>query len=188
MPRINLLPWRDELRQKRKKEFFLAILAAALVGAALTFGTKLYYRGLIENQQGLNNMLRAEIAELDKQIAEIEGFEAQKNRLLERMEIIEELQVLRPEAVHLMDELVNVLPSGVHLTSVTQQARNIEILGINQSNTRLAAMLRNVDDGSEWLREADLHVINTTGSGPVAEGTFRMTMQQVPTIDDEEGL
>ena len=186
MPRINLLPWRDELRQKRKKEFFLAILAAVLVGAGLTFGTKLFYQGLIANQENLNDMLRAEIAELDKQIAEIEGFEAQKNRLLERMAIIEELQVLRPEAVHLMDELVNVMPTGVHLTELTQEGRKVEVAGITQSNQRVATMLRSVNDESEWLREADLHVINTTGSGPLSEGQFRMSIQQVPTVGEEE--
>ncbi len=185
MPRINLLPWRDELRQKRKKEFFLAILAAVLVGAALTFGTKLFYQGLIANQENLNDMLRTEIAKLDEQIEEIEGFEVQKNRLLERMAIIEELQVLRPEAVHLMDELVDVLPSGVYLTEVTQQNRNVEIAGVNQSNSRVSAILRNIEQESEWLREAELDVISTTGSGPLAEGEFIMRMKQVPTVDEE---
>lgn len=185
MPRINLLPWRDELRQKRKKEFFLAILAAVVVGAGLTFGTKLFYQGLIDNQEDRNDMLRAEIALLDEQIEEIEGFEAQKNRLLERMAIIEELQVLRPEAVHLMDELVNVLPSGVHLTEVTQDGRKVDIAGVAQSYQRVATMLRNVNVESEWLRDAELRGITSTGSGPQAESEFRMDMQQVPTVEEE---
>lgn len=186
MPRINLLPWRNELRQKRKKEFLLAILAAVLVGGGLTFGTKLFYQGLIANQEDRNDMLRAEIAELDKQIEEIEGFEAQKARLIERMQIIEDLQVLRPEAVHLMDELVTVMPNGVHLTAVTQQARNVDIVGISQSYQRVSSLYRNVA-GSEWLLEPKLGPIVTQGSGPLAEGQFNMSMQQVPTIN-EEGL
>ena len=186
MPRINLLPWRDELRQKRKKEFFLSILAAVLVGAALTFGTKLFYQGLIANQEHLNNMLRTEIAKLDQQIEEIEGFEAQKARLLERMGIIEELQVLRPEAVHLMDEIVNVMPSGVYLTEVTQQGRNIEVTGVTQSNQRISTMMRNITE-SEWLREPGFPHIQTEGTGQLSEGQFRLGMQQVPSID-EEGL
>ncbi len=185
MPRINLLPWRDELRQKRKKEFFLAILAAVLVGAALTFGTKLFYQGLIANQENLNDMLRTEIAKLDEQIEEIEGFEIQKNRLLERMAIIEELQVLRPESVHLMDELVDVLPSGVYLTEVTQQNRNVEIAGVNQSLSRVSTILRNIEQESEWLREAELGGVTSTGSGPLSESEFTMTMKQVPTVDEE---
>jgi type IV pilus assembly protein PilN len=185
MPRINLLPWRDELRQKRKKEFFLAILAAVLVGAALTFGTKLFYQGLISNQEHLNEMLETEIAKLDAQIEEIEGFEAQKNRLLERMAIIEQLQVLRPEAVHLMDEVVNIVPSGVHLTELAQQSRNVEMVGITQSNQRISTMMRNISD-SDWLREPGFPRIENTGSGAMAEGRFRLGMEQVPTVDEEE--
>jgi type IV pilus assembly protein PilN len=184
MPRINLLPWRNELRQKRKKEFFLAILAAILVGGALTFGTKIYYKGLIANQEDRNDMLRTEIALLDEQIEEIEGFEAQKNRLLERMAIIEELQVLRPEAVHLMDEVVNVVPNGVYLTELTQQSRNIEMAGVSQSLQRVSNMLRNIDE-SEWLREPGIPSIVSTGSGPAAESRFRLPMKQVPTVDEE---
>ena len=90
MPRINLLPWREELRQKRKKEFMLAALGAVLMGAALTFGTKVYYETMIANQEDRNNLLRNEITELNKQIKEIEGFEAQRDRLLDRMEIIDQ--------------------------------------------------------------------------------------------------
>jgi type IV pilus assembly protein PilN len=185
MPRINLLPWREELRQKRKKEFLLAVVGAVLMGAALTFGTKVYYQSLIANQESRNDMLRAEIAELDKQIAEIESFEAQKDRLLDRMEIIEQLQRSRPESVHLMDELVTVLPAGVHLTELAQQGRRVELTGITQSNQRISNMMRNVDE-SEWLRDARITIIETTGSGPVAEGEFRLGVEQVPTVEEED--
>lgn len=184
MPRINLLPWREELRQKRKKEFLVAVLGAVVVGAALTFGTKMFYSGLIDNQQHLNDMLRTEIAELDKQIAEIENFEADKRRLLDRMQIIEELQRSRPESVHLMDELVSVMPEGVYLTELTQQGRNVDLVGSTQSNTRISTLLRNIDD-SEWLREPELGPIQTTGTGPVAQGQFRVGMEQVPMVDEE---
>ena len=184
MPRINLLPWRDELRQKRKKEFLLAILAAALVGGGLTFGTKLFYQGLIANQEDRNDMLRAEIAELDKQIEEIEGFEAQRDRLIERMTIIEELQVQRPEAVHLMDEIVDIMPSGVYLTEMAQQGRNVEVTGMTQSNQRISTMMRNIED-SEWLREPGYPRIQTEGTGPGSEGLFSLPMKQVPSVEEE---
>jgi type IV pilus assembly protein PilN len=154
------------------------------VGGALTFGTKIYYKGLIANQEDRNDMLRTEIALLDEQIEEIEGFEAQKNRLLERMAIIEELQVLRPESVHLMDEVVNVLPNGVYLTELTQQSRNVEMTGVSQSNQRIANLIRSITD-SEWLREPGFPRIENAGSGPAAEARFRLPMQQVPTIDEE---
>ena len=185
MPRINLLPWREELRQKRKKEFALAVVAAVLVGAALTFGTKVYYKGLIDSQESRNDTLRAEIAALDKQIADIETFEAEKRRLLDRMEIIQELQQSRPESVHLLDELATVPPNGVYLAAVTQEGRNVDLTGVAQSTQRISSMMRNVDD-SAWLRTPQVGRIVTSGSGPGAESEFEMRVQQVPTSTDEE--
>ena len=187
MPRINLLPWREALRQKRKKEFALAALMAVLVGAGLTMGTKLYYKGEIANQQARNNLLSTEIAELDKQIAEIEGFEAQRDRLLERMEIIDELQRSRPEAVHLMDELVETLPPGTYLTEVAQQDRRIEVRGYTQASTRISTMMNNIED-SAWLHDPNIGTIVTTGEGAASQGQFLLRFEQVPMTGDEEAL
>ena len=110
MPRINLLPWREELRQKRKKEFLTALMGAVLFGGLLTYSYKLVLQSQISNQNARNEILRGEIAALDKQIDEILGLESQKERLLARMEIIDQLQRSRPEVVHLFDELVSTLP------------------------------------------------------------------------------
>ena len=93
---INLLPWREELRQKRKRDFAIAAFGAVLLGAALTFGTKFVYQSQIAAQNDRNNLLRSEIAELDRQIEEINELDAQKSRLLARMEIIDQLQRSRP--------------------------------------------------------------------------------------------
>lgn len=187
MPMINLLPWREELRQKRKKEFGLATLGAVLIGAALTFGTKLYYQGLISNQEERNTILRNEIAELDRQIEEINQLDAQKSRLLARMEIIDQLQRSRPEAVHLVDEAVEILPPGSHLTALRQQGRRIEIEGIAQSSTRVSVLMRNVED-SEWLREPMLEGIEYSGSGPDREGEFTLFANQIGMNDEEEEI
>lgn len=187
MPRINLLPWREALRQKRKKEFALAALMAVLVGAGLTMGTKLYYKGEIANQDARNNLLRTEIAELDKQIEEIEGFESQRDRLLDRMEIIDQLQRSRPEAVHLMDELVEILPPGTYLTEVTQQDRRIEVRGTTQASGRIATMMRNTDS-SEWLRNPTLGPIVTTEAGAASQGQFLLRFEQIPMADEEEAI
>ena len=188
MPRINLLPWREELRQKRKKEFLTAALGAVLMGAALTFGTKVFYQGLISGQQDRNNLLRTEIALLDQQIAEINELDAQKSRLLARMEIIERLQRSRPEAVHLMDELVEVIPEGTYLTELIQQGNRIEIAGSAQSQTRISTLMRNIDDESEWLDDPDVLVIETAGSGPTRDAQFRVAAVQVSMNDSEAGL
>lgn len=177
MPRINLLPWREELRQKRKKEFLTALLGAVLVGGLIAYGYKLTVQGQIQAQTQRNVMLRNEIAVLDQQIEQILTLESQKERLLARMEIIDQLQKARPVVVHLFDELVATLPEGVHLTEVKQTESRIEIAGSAQSSTRVAALMRNIDS-SEWLREPGLDVVQTVDAGPAKNAQFKVFAQQ----------
>ena len=186
MPRINLLPWREDQRQKRKKEFLIAIAAAVLMGIAVMFGSKLMVQGWIGNQQARNDVLKGEIARLDEQIEEILGLENQKERLLARMEIIEELQRSRPEVVHLFDELVQTLPEGVYLNEVAQNGRRIELKGAAQSSTRVSALMRNID-GSEWLKDPGLDVVETIEQGASRNSRFTVNARQVSLNDDEDG-
>jgi type IV pilus assembly protein PilN len=184
MPRINLLPWREELRQKRKKDFVTAIVAAVLIGGLLSYATKLGVQAQIRAQNGRNTILQQEIAELDKQIEQILGLENQKERLLARMAIIEQLQKARPEVVHVFDELVETLPEGVHLTEIRQAGNRIELHGSAQSSTRVSALMRNID-ASDWLRDPGLDVVETVDLGPMRNAQFTIFMQQVP-MDDEQ--
>jgi len=183
MPRINLLPWRAELRQKRKKDFLTALVGAVLIGGLLAYATKLGVQAQIRAQNSRNNILQEEIVALDRQIEEILGLENQKERLLARMEIIEQLQKARPEVVHIFDELVNTLPDGVHLTEIRQAGNRIELHGVAQSSTRVSALMRNID-GSEWLRNPGLDVVETVDLGPMRNAQFTLFMEQVP-MDDE---
>jgi type IV pilus assembly protein PilN len=181
MPRINLLPWRAELRQKRKQEFLVALLGAVIVGAALVYASKLTMQGWVSNQMERNATLKSEIADLDKQIAEITGLENQRERLLARMRVIDQLQRSRPEVVHLFDELVNAVPEGVHFTEVKQTSNRIELAGQAQSSTRVSTLMRNID-GSEFLRNPGLDVVETKSS----VSQFKLFAQQI-TTDTEEG-
>ena len=186
MPRINLLPWREEQRQKRKKDFLLALGGAVLIGGFITFGSKLTVQQWIQNQESRNDILKTEISELDRQIDEILGLESQKERLLARMDIIEQLQQSRPEVVHLFDELVDALPEGVFLTEITQASARIEISGTAQSSTRVSALMRNIDD-SEWLRDPGLDVVETVEDGAARNARFTVFAQQI-SVNDEEGV
>jgi type IV pilus assembly protein PilN len=186
MPKINLLPWRTELRQKRKKEFLVALMGAVIVGAGLVYLSKLTVQGWTSAQQGRNQILRAEITELDKQIEEITGLENQRERLLARMQVIDQLQRSRPEVVHLFDELVTAIPEGVNLIEVVQQGTRIELRGSAQSSTRVSTLMRNID-GSEWLREPGLDVVETVTSGLDRNSQFRLFAQQVTMTGPQEG-
>src|SRR5690606_19099928 len=125
------------------------------------------------------------IAELDRQITEIEGLESQKERLLARMEIIDRLQRSRPEVVHLFDELVNATPEGVYLTEVRQEQARIQIKGSAQSSTRVSTLMRNID-GSDWLREPGLDVVETVAQGQARNSTFTVFAQQVSRTDEPQ--
>ncbi len=181
MPTINLLPWREALREKRKKEFLLALLGAVLVGGLVVYSSKLVVQARISAQNARNGLLKTEIAKLDKQIEQISGLETQKKRLIARMEIIDELQRSRPEVVHLFDELVNALPDGVYLTELKQDGERIELRGEAQSSTRVSALMRNIDK-SPWLQNPSLDVVETTKDA-AHYSRFTIHCQEVSMVD-----
>src|SRR6202046_5414790 len=135
MPRINLLPWREQERKVRRREFIIAALAAAFAGILFMAGGKLVYSSWIDAQNEKNNLLKKEIVKLDAQIADIQDLENRKQRLVARMEIIEKLQRKRPEIVHLFDEIVKTVPDGIYLTTLKQSGNKLEIHGVAQSST-----------------------------------------------------
>jgi type IV pilus assembly protein PilN len=164
MPRINLLPWRDELRAQRRNQFYTGLAAAFGVAALVVLLGVLTMNSIIDAQYDRNNLLKQEIAGLDARIKEILTLEEQKDRLVARMKIIEELQQSRPEVVHVFEELVRTLPDGVFLNSVKQAGQRIEIKGSAESNTRVSAFMRNIDK-SDWLEKPELEVVEVKKSG-----------------------
>jgi type IV pilus assembly protein PilN len=160
MPRINLLPWRDEERKERKLKFLIA-LGGAAVGACLTaFVGYLMMDSMVSAQEARNNRLNEQIVELDKQIEKINSLEADKARFIARMEVIEKLQRSRPEIVHVFDEISKQLPDGVYLTGITQTGSRLKFEGVAQSSTRVSAFMRNID-GSSYLKNPELEVVET---------------------------
>jgi len=184
MPRINLLPWRELLREKRKKDFLLALAGGVLIAAFFTLTSKLIVQRWIQNQEARSELLKIEITDLDRQIDEILGLENQKERLLARMAIIEQLQRSRPEIVHLFDEIVDALPEGAFLTELVQTSTRIEISGIAQSSTRVSALMRSIDD-SDWLQDPGLDVVETTEDGTTRNAQFTVFAQQI-SLDDSD--
>ena len=158
MPKINLLPWRDELRAQRRNQFYMAMGGSFGVAAVVVLIGVLLLNSIIDAQYDRNRLLTDEITKLDERIKEILSLEKKKDRLVARMKIIEQLQKSRPEIVHVFEDLVRTLPAGVHLTSVRQTGRVLEIQGTAESNTRVSAFMRNISK-SEWLESPDLKVV-----------------------------
>lgn len=186
MPRINLLPWREEQRKERKVAFGIALGAATAAAAVVWFGASLMFGSMISAQQARNDRLRGEIKTLDKQIEEINNLETAKQKFISRMDIIEKLQRSRPEIVHVFDEIVRTLPEGTYLTGVKQTEKRLKFDGVAQSSTRVSAFMRNID-ASEWLKNPELEVVETK-QGQVLGSSFTLFADQVTTVaDDGEG-
>ncbi len=185
MPSINLLPWREAERKKRQRDFGVAMGGAVIAGIAVVMLTILAYNQMISGQKSRNDRLTAEIVELEKSIEEIDGLERQKERLLARMEIIEELQKSRPEIVHLFDEMVRQLPEGVYLTGMKQTGARVEIRGVAQSSTRVSALMRQIDS-SEWLGDPEVERVETKQSGNSRQSEFVVYLRQVREGSEED--
>jgi type IV pilus assembly protein PilN len=185
MPRINLLPWREQERKVRRREFGVAALGAVIAAGVFVLGGKLLYSSWIEAQNEKNNVLHQEIVKLDAAIADIQDLENRKQRLVARMEIIEKLQRKRPEIVHLFDEIVKTVPEGVYLTGIKQSGNKLEIHGVAQSSTRVSTFMRNIDS-SVWMDNPVLLVVESAKDSSTGGSNFTLT-SDVVGVDLENG-
>jgi type IV pilus assembly protein PilN len=172
MPRINLVPWREAERKRKRQEFGVGALGALVAAGAIAFLVNLQMGAAIDNQNERNQYLNDEIKKLDKQITEILALEQQKQRLRSRIQVIEQLERSRPEIVHVFDQLVRTIPDGVSLTSLKQTDRKLQLKGLAQSSTRVASYMRNIE-GSEWLKDPALDILETKGS---TDGSSEFTL------------
>lgn len=186
MARINLLPWREQLREERKQRFLVAMVAFIVLGAGLVFLAAQYLNAQIENQMARNEFVRKEIAVLDARIKEISELKTKKEQLLERMKIIQDLQGNRPVIGRVFDQLVRTLPDGVYFSSVKMAGKSITIAGAAESNNRVSNLMRNLD-ASEWLEAPNLSEVKAVTAGAVDQANvFLLTVQQTQPDAEEE--
>src|SRR3981189_1720051 len=185
MPRINLLPWREQERKVRRREFMVAAGGAVFASVICVLGGKLVYSSWIDSQNAKNNLLKKEIVKLDAQIADIQDLENRKQRLVARMEIIERLQRKRPEIVHLFDELVKTVPEGIYLTQIKETGKKLEMRGVAQPSTRVSTFMRNIYSSS-WMDNPQLQVVETSKDSPTGGSSFTLT-SDVIGVDVENG-
>jgi type IV pilus assembly protein PilN len=186
MPRINLLPWREQERKVRRREFGVAAGGAVFAAIIFVLGGKLLYSSWTDSQNERNALLKKEIVKLDAQIADIQDLENRKQRLVARMEIIERLQRKRPEIVHLFDEMVKTVPEGVYLTNIKQTGNKLELHGVAQSSTRVSTFMRNID-ASVWMDNPVLLVVESANKDSSTGGSNFTLTSDVVGVDLENG-
>lgn len=158
MARINLLPWREERRKARQKEFVGMLGLAVVAGVLLSVLIYSFYSSRVSGQEARNEYLRGEITKVDGQIKEIEALDQKKSRLLARKEVIEQLQSNRSQMVHLFDSLVRTIPDGVALSGIKQEGDILTLSGRAQSNARVSTYMRNLESAG-WMKNPELNVI-----------------------------
>jgi len=185
MAKINLLPWREELRKQKQTDFLASLIAAVVVTGIIMFGVHFTFNGLIEAQNDRNSILQSEIAALDKKIIEIKELEKTKSRLISRMEVIQTLQSSRPTVVHMFDQLAKTVPEGVFLTAFSQQSKKLIIKGSAESNARVSAYMRKLE-ASPWLKGTNLSIIQSQGGGQGRVRGFNLTVSQTDAKKDTQ--
>jgi len=181
---INLLDWREARREARKQRFFAALGAGALVSAVIVYAVMSLYNQAIDHQEARNQLLKDEIARIDKQIKEIKELERTRDNLITRMRIIEELQQSRAQVVHFFDQIVETLPEGVYLTSLKQKTDRTTVTGIAESNGRVSSYMVNIDD-SPWFSDPQLVVIKSKSENQRRFADFTLTFKVLKQREDE---
>jgi type IV pilus assembly protein PilN len=147
----------------------VVVLGGMLVGfVQVAIGTQISY------QERRNAYLKAETAVLDKQIAEIKKLREQTQALLVRKNVVESLQSTRSDVVHLLDQMLRILPDGVYLKSLKQQGNKISLVGYAQSNARISTLMRAIQD-SPWLDSPNLVEIHAIAAPKGAQGAARVS-------------
>ena len=153
MAKINLLPWRDELREQRKKQFITVCIAVALLAIAAVLGTWFYLDQKLNGQEQANQLVTSTNQNLDTQLKTLDGLQERRNTVIERMKLIQGLEGQRPVTVRLLDELVRVMPATAYVTKFSRVGDKFTIEGRAESPNSVAELLRGLE-ASEWYRNA----------------------------------
>ncbi|GAA3540879.1 PilN domain-containing protein [Zobellella aerophila] len=173
MSNINLLPWRDAVRARQQKQFWLTLAVSALFALTLMVGLNLWVIKLIDEQQARNRFLQDETVKLDVVLGQINLIKKQHEQIQERMRLIGDLQQRRNFSVRLFNQMPVLVPPGVYLNSMKVAQERIDVVGKTEAYTRVASMIRQIED-SDWLSEPKLSTIFSSDTQPIALSQFSM--------------
>ena len=176
MARINLLPWREEARRERQRQFLYSLLGTLVLGAILVLMVGLFFDQRISHQESRNQQIQVEIKRLEQRIARIRELENTRNRLLSRKQIIESLQASRSLTVELLDKLAKTIPVGITLSNVRQQGVILTLLGTSQSNARVSAYLQSLD-GMDLFVKPELQYVRASQDPDSATETYEFAIR-----------
>ena len=186
MAHINLLPWRERLREERKREFLTILVGVVIISAGIIFLVHTYFTGGIDTQVARNEFVRTQITVLDERVAEINQLRQQKEDIRARMNVISDLQGSRPIIVRVFDELARTLPDGVYYETLSRIDNTISMEGVAESVGGITELHRNLDD-SGWFQEVDLDDYSATPSSTDAlSEAFRFSLSLTLELQEQQ--
>ncbi|OYD25409.1 PilN domain-containing protein [Oceanimonas baumannii] len=179
MSSINLLPWREGRKARQKRRFFTQLAIAAAMTLVVILLVNVRIGQLTALQQERNRFLQMEIIRLDQALGEISTIRYQRDQLLDRVRLIDQLQHRRTFSIRLFNQMPGLVPPGVYLSSLNVTRNRIELAGKTEAYPRVASMLRSME-ASRWLTEPRLSSIYVTDAGPVELSQFSMSVNVAP--------
>lgn len=189
LTRINLLPYREEIKQRKQQQFKVLMLSAFAVGLGLAAATYLGIDNAISNQEGRNNFLQTEIDRLDRELGEIDKLQQEKEAFLAKKLKVEELQEKRYQAAYILDSLNTLTPDNTYLTALEAESpTSYKISGHAISDNKIAVMMRSlpstgiflqpellsikkVDNYQEFTLKSSINQVNTPAPAPTAQSS-----------------
>ena len=189
LTRINLLPYREEIKQRKQQQFKVLMLGAFAVGLGLAAATYLGIDSAISNQEGRNNFLQTEIDRLDRELGEIDKLQQEKEAFLAKKLKVEELQEKRYQAAYILDSLNALTPANTYLTALEAESpTSYKISGHAVSDNKIAVMMRSlpstgiflqpellsikkVDNYQEFTLKSSINQVNTPAPAPTAQSS-----------------
>lgn len=188
MVRINLLPHRQVKRAEKQRQFGLMALATVALASTLVFMGWSIINAKKEAQDDRNRRLDEAIVKLDNEIKDIKALKDQINSVLERKQIVENLQTNRSQSVVLMDEIARLLPEGMFIRSIKQQGNAIEIQGVADTNARIATLVRNLTS-SNWMESPNLVEIKANTVNNLKQNEFTLNvLLKAPQVDTQANV
>lgn len=185
MSKINLLNWREEFRREKKQEFIQHTVLVCIIAGVIAFSWVHIVGSAIDNQNARNQMIKDELVVLNEQVKEIQKLKSEREDLISRMRVIQDLQGTRPIIVRYFDEFVRAVPDGVFVLSMVRKGQTITLDGVAESNSRVASLMRNIDN-SEWFDESNLKSVTADPAYGEQAVRFSVVLNTVLPTDEND--
>lgn len=188
MARINLLPWRQEERERRNKEFITLVVAVTLLALLAAFASWSYFNNALDEQRDANALIEQENTRLDTVLVEIDSLEQRREDIISRMQVIQDLQGRRPVPVRLWDDLAKAMPPALYLNNLKREGDTLTLTGLADNPNVVSSLIRNLDK-SKWMDGSAVsniqQNINAYESAPVLNSTVTTGTQPRPAYPED---